>query len=74
MSENRDFQLINDGRKLFKLSFSIIDHQSGKEISRHRGVYCGINVTDAQRDAVEDCEEFDDSTQVIVFDKDYIEF
>ena len=60
--------------KLYKLWFSILDKESGVEISRRVGVFCGINLTDAQRDAIEDCEDFDDASQVIVFDKDFIEF
>ena len=59
--------------RLFILEWSIIDKASQKEIKRGRGVYCGINLTDAQRDAVEDTEEFDDLTQVMVFDKNFIE-
>ena len=63
-----------ENMKLYKLNWSIIDKVSGKEVRRGFGVYCGINVTDAQRDALEDIEDFDDLTQVIVFDKDFTEF
>ena len=59
--------------KLYMLKWSIIDKISGQEVKRGHGVYCGINLTDAQRDAVEDTEEFDDLTQVMVFDKDFKE-
>jgi len=59
--------------RLFILEWSIIDKISHEEVKRGRGVYCGVNLTDAQRDAVEDTEEFDDLTQVMVFDKNFIE-
>lgn len=60
--------------KLYKLEWSIIDHLTGNEVRKGSGVYCGINLTDAQRDAVQDIEDFDDLTQVIVFDKNFYEF
>lgn len=60
--------------KLYKLSWSLISKDDGKELKRGDGIYCGINVTDAQRDAVSDVEEFDDSKMIMVFDKDFIEF
>ena len=60
--------------KLYELHWSICDKATGKPVRNGHGVYCGVNLTDAQRDAVEDTDDFDPETQVMVFDEDdYIE-